>query len=112
CGWYLLVLASTSAGCSGGPSFNLTVDHAKGYAVTQTVVTVYVGDGVTCDEIKYGDRTDAELAAITSDEVDVSGGGRIELDRLGNKAVVARGYDIQHRLVTAGCEDVAELSGS
>jgi hypothetical protein len=112
CGLLLLVLAGTSAGCGDGPSFNLTVDHPKGYAVTQTVVTVYVGDNVTCDEIKYGDRTDAELAAITSDEVDVSGGGRIELDRLGNKAVVARGYDIQHRLVTAGCEDVPALSGS
>jgi hypothetical protein len=107
-----VVLAGTSAGCSGGPSFSLTVNHPKGYAVTQTVVTVYVGDNVTCDEIKYGDRTDAELAAITADEVDVSGGGRIELDRLGDKAVVARGYDIQHRLVTAGCKDVAELSGS
>jgi hypothetical protein len=112
CGLLLVVLAGTSAGCSGGPSFSLTVNHAKGYAVTQTVVTVYVGDNVTCDEIKYGDRTDAELAAIATDEVDVSGGGRIELDRLGNKAVVARGYDIQHRLVTAGCQDVAALSGS
>ena len=112
CGLLLLVLAGASASCSGGPSFSLTVNHPKGYAVTQTVVTVYVGDNVTCDQIKYDDLTDAQLAAITADEVDVSGGGQIELDRLGDKSVVARGYDIQHRLVTAGCKDVAELSGS
>ncbi|HET9626527.1 MAG TPA: hypothetical protein VFP84_34430 [Kofleriaceae bacterium] len=88
------------------------MSHPKGYAVVQTVATVYFGDNIRCDEIKYGDRTEAELAAITSDEVDVSGGGRIVLDRLGAKAVVVRGYDIQHRLVTAGCQDVGELSGA
>lgn len=106
CGWLL------AAACSGGPSLAVTVHHPPGYAVVQTVVTVYVGGDVTCNEIEFGDRSDAELGAITVDEVDVTGGGAIEVSRLGGKSIAARGYDAQHRFVTAGCKDLGEIAGA
>lgn len=105
CGWLLV------AACNRDPSLEISVHHPTGYAVEQTVVTVYFGGDVTCSEIELGDRTDAELAAITVDEVDVTDGGRVEVSRLGGKSIVARGYDAMHRFVTAGCKDVGEVAG-
>jgi len=103
CGWLL------SAACGGGPSLAVTVHHLAGYAVSQTRVTVYVGDSVTCSQIELGDLTEAELEAIAvSDAVD---GGEVEVSRLGGKSIVARGYDAQGRFVAAGCKDVGEISG-
>jgi hypothetical protein len=105
CGWLVV------AACNRDPSLDISVHHPMGYAVEQTVVTVYFGGDVTCSEIELGDRTDAELAAITVDEVDVTDGGRVEVSRLGGKSIVARGYDAKHRFVTAGCKDVGEVAG-
>jgi hypothetical protein len=104
CGWLLV------AACSRDPSLAVTVHHPTGYAVTQTRVTVYVGDDVDCTVIEYGDRTDAELAAIAVDEA--TDGNEIEVSRLGGKSIVARGYDAQGRFVTAGCKDVGEIAGA
>jgi len=98
------------AACSGDPSLDISVHHPAGYAVTQTIVTVYFGDDISCSAIEYGDRTDAELAAIAADGVDVTNGGRVEVSRLGGKSLVARGYDAQHRFVTAGCKDAGEIT--
>ncbi len=98
------------AACSGDPSLDISVHHPVGYAVTQTLVTVYFGDDISCSAIEYGDRTDAELAAIAADEVDVTSGGRVEVSRLGGKSLVARGFDAQHRFVTAGCKDAGEIT--
>lgn len=98
------------AACSGDPSLDISVHHPAGYAVTQTLVTVYFGDDISCSAIEYGDRTDAELAAIATDEVDVTSGARVEVSRLGGKSLVARGFDAQHRFVTAGCKDVGEIT--
>lgn len=104
CGWLL------AAACSRDPSLAVTVHHPAGYAVSQTRVTAYVGDDVTCDVIEFGDRTEAELEAIAvSDAID---GGEIEVSRLGGKSIVARGYDAQGRFVTAGCKDVGEIAGA
>jgi hypothetical protein len=107
-----LLLIAVVCACSGDPTLDLAVHHPNGYGVTQTVVTVYFGGDISCDAIEYGDRTFAELAAITVDEVDVTGGGRIEVDRLGGKSLVARGFDAQHRFVTAGCKDLGEIAGT
>jgi hypothetical protein len=104
CGLLLLVA------CSGDPSLDISVHHPAGYQVTQTVVTVYFGGDISCSEIEFGDRTDAELEAITVDEVDVTNGGRVEVSRLGGKSLVARGFDAQHRFVTAGCKDIGEIT--
>jgi hypothetical protein len=104
CGLLLL------AACTGDPSLSVSVHHPKGFAITQTVVTVYFGNQIDCTAIQYGDRTDTELAAITADEVDVTNGGRIDVSRLGGKSLVARGFDAQHRFVTAGCQDVGEIT--
>jgi hypothetical protein len=104
CGFLLL------AACSSDPSLAVTVHHPSGVSVAQTVVTVYFGDDVRCTEIMYGDRTEAELAAITADELDVTAGGRIDVSRLGGKSIVARGYDADRRFVTAGCQDVGEIT--
>ncbi len=104
CGWLLV------AACSRDPSLAVTVHHPAGYAVTQTRVTVYVGVGVQCSAIELGDFTEAELGALSvSDAID---GGEIEVSRLGEKAIVARGYDAQGRFVTAGCQDVGEIAGA
>lgn len=104
CGWLL------AAACNRDPSLAVAVHHPAGYAVTQTRVTVYVGDDVKCDAIEFGDRTEAELEAIVvSDAID---GGEIEVSRLGGKSIVARGYDAQDRFVTAGCKDVGEIAGA
>ncbi|MEO7735019.1 MAG: hypothetical protein ABIY55_28955, partial [Kofleriaceae bacterium] len=104
CGLLLL------AACTGDPSLLVSVHHPKGFEISQTVVTVYFGNDIDCTAIKYGDRTDTELAAITADEVDVTDGGRIDVSRLGGKSLVARGFDGQHRFLTAGCVDVGEIT--
>jgi hypothetical protein len=104
CGLLLL------AACSGDPSLAITVHHPAAFAVKQTVVTVYAGDNISCSELEFGDRTDAELAAITADEVDVTRGARVDVSRLGGKSIVARGFDGQHRFVTAGCKDAGEIT--
>jgi hypothetical protein len=113
CVWLLLVA------CSSDPSLAITVHHpaapasapAARPAVAQTVVTVYFGGDIACSQIELGDRTDAELSAITVDEVDVTGGGSVSVSRLGPKAIVARGFDGQHRFVTAGCKDIGDIAG-
>ncbi|HMG21610.1 MAG TPA: hypothetical protein VK607_09850, partial [Kofleriaceae bacterium] len=107
CGWLL-----AAAACSHDPSLAISVHHPAGYGVVQTVVTVYVGDDIACNEIEHGDRTDAELEAITVDKVDVTDGGDIQVSRLGGKSIVARGYDAQHQFVTAGCKDLGEIAGA
>jgi hypothetical protein len=103
--------ASAATGCTSGPTLSVTVHHRAGYVIKQTVITVYAGDAVTCTEIKYGDRTPIELAAITAEEVDVTSGGVIDVSRTGSKVLVARGYDVRHRFVTAGCYDLGPLVG-
>lgn len=100
------------AACVAEPSLDVSVHHPTGYAVTQTLVTVYAGNDVNCSQIQYGDLTAAELAAIALDEVDVTTGNAIEVSRLGGKSLVARGYDANHRFVTAGCKDVGEIAGA
>ena len=104
CGWLLV------AACSADPSLAVSVHHPAGYTVAQTLVTVYFGGDVTCNEIEFGDRSDAELAAIAVQEIDATAGGQIEVSRLGGKSIVARGYDAKHRFVTAGCKDLGEIT--
>jgi hypothetical protein len=109
CGLLLLVA------CSSEPTLAIAVHHppasAASFAVAQTVVTVYAGGDISCSQIELGDRTEAELAAITVDEVDVTHGGSVVVSRLGSKSVAARGFDDQQRFVTAGCKDVGEIAG-
>jgi hypothetical protein len=105
-------LALALVACSSAPTLSVAVDHRDELEVTRTVVTVYAGSDVSCEQISLGDRTPLELAAITSEEVDVTAGGAIEVGRLGDKAIVARGYDAQRRFVTAGCTDLGELTGA
>lgn len=100
------------AACSSDPSLALSIQHPDGYGVVQTTVTVYVSSDASCSKIALGDLDEGQLAAITVDEVDVTDGGGLELARLGSKTLVARGYDAQHRFVTAGCQDVGEIAGT
>jgi len=104
CGFLLL------AACSADPTLDISVHHPTGYGVTQTSVTVYSGDDISCSQIEFDDRTDADLAAIAVTEVDVAKGERVEVSRLGGKSLVARGFDDQHRNVTAGCKDIGEIT--
>lgn len=107
--WCGLVLVM--AACSGDPTLEISVHHPTGYAVTRTHVTAYFGDAM-CNDIEFGDRTDAALAAIAVDDVDVTSGASIEVSRLGGKSIVARGFDAQDRFVTAGCKDLGEIAGN
>ncbi|TMQ11074.1 MAG: hypothetical protein E6J90_35285 [Deltaproteobacteria bacterium] len=100
------------AACTGGPALDISVHHPAGFAVAQTRVTAYFGGDIDCGQIEFGDRSDAELAAIKVDEVDAASGIPVEVSRLGSKSIVARGYDAQHRFVTAGCKDVGEIAGA
>jgi hypothetical protein len=100
-----------AAACNRDPSLAVSVHHPDGYGAAQTLVTVYVSSDIACEELEFGDRTEAEFAAVAIDTVDVTGGGQIEVSRLGGKSIVARGYDAQHRFVTAGCKDVGEIAG-
>lgn len=104
CGFLLL------AACTADPTLDISVHHPEGFGVTQTSVTVYFGDDISCSEIAFDDRTDAELAAIAVTEVDVAKGERVEVSRLGGKSLVARGFDDQRRNVTAGCKDIGEIT--
>jgi hypothetical protein len=99
------------AACTGGPTLEISVHHPAGYPVKQTLVTAYAGD-VDCTAIEFGDVTDAGLAAMKVDEVDAASGIPVEVSRLGGKSIVARGYDAQHRFVTAGCKDLGEIAGA
>jgi hypothetical protein len=103
CGLLLLVA------CGSDPSLAISVHHPAVYDVKQTLVTVYAGNDVSCSQIQFGDYTQAELAALAVTEVDVSSGAHVEVSRLGGKSFVARGYDAQHRFVTAGCADKGEI---
>lgn len=108
CGWLVV------AACNQDPSLQISVHHPGGYAVQRTQVTVYAGD-VPCGDIELGDRSDDELAAVKVDEVDdvdAAHGGQLVVGRLGGKSIVARGYDAEHRFVTAGCEDLGEIAGA
>lgn len=100
------------AACTGGPTLEISVHHPPAYAVTQTKVTAYFGGDIDCTAIEFGDRTEAELAAVKVDEVDAASGVPVDVSRLGGKSIVARGYDAQHRFVTAGCQDVGEIAGA
>jgi hypothetical protein len=103
-GWLLV------AACNRDPSLAITVHHPPGFAVDQTQVTVYAGNDVDCDMIEFGDLTAAELAAVmVTEAVD---GGEIEINRLGGKWIVARGYDAKGRFVTAGCKGLGEIAGA
>jgi hypothetical protein len=96
------------AACASDPSLAISVHHPA-YDVSQTIVTVYAGNDVSCSRIELGDYTQAELAAMAVTEIDVSSGAHVEVSRLGGKSIVARGYDAQRRFVTAGCDDVGEI---
>lgn len=108
---WLIASSVLATACSGDPTFSVAVTHPGGFAITQTLVTVYKGPGLTCDTIEFGDRTADELAALTTDEVDATAGGSLVLDRTGAKAIVARGFIGGQRLATAGCQDVGEIAG-
>jgi hypothetical protein len=100
-----------AAACSADPTLEIQVHHPDGFAPTQTVVTVYSGGDISCDQIAFGDRSDAELAALAGDAVDVTHGGSATVSRLGGKAIAARGFDDQHRFITGGCKDLGEIAG-
>jgi hypothetical protein len=107
CGLLLWLVA-----CTGGPTLAVSVHERTGYGVVRTQLTVYAGDAATCAAIEFGDRTAEELAALTTEEVDVTRGGAIDVARRGPKAIVARGFDKTDRPVTAGCDELGDLNGA
>ena len=108
---WLVAAAGVASACGGDPKLELSIKHPAKYQITQTVVTVYEGQDLTCNQIMLGDRTAAELAALQTDEIDATHGGSLSLDRLGGKALVARGFTMDQRLATAGCQDLGEIAG-
>jgi hypothetical protein len=107
------VLAITgAAACTSSYSLEVSVQHPPGSEVTRTVVSVYESSSARCAHIELGDLTAAELDAILVTEQEVgSGAGLSGIARVERKLVVARGYDAQARLRTAGCSEQGEIEG-
>ncbi len=91
-----------------GDDLSLVVDVTHRIPVARTVISVYESDSVDCTKIEFGDvDADGLSAALVAEEVHDANGVSGNLDgisRTKRKYVVARGYDADGTLLTAGCE--------
>lgn len=90
-----------------GDDLTLVVDVEHRIPVAKTVISVYESDSLDCTKIEFGDVDAAALsAALVAEEIhDASGvtGSLDGISRTERKYVVARGYDADGTLLTAGC---------
>ncbi len=102
------------SGC--GDNLSLVVDVTHRIPVAKTVISVYESDAVDCTKIEFGDLDAAALsAALVAEEIHEVGGVTGSLDgisRTERKYVVARGYDSDGTLLTAGCETKGIVGGT
>lgn len=90
-----------------GDDLALVVDVQHALPVARTVISVYESDLLDCAKIEFGDVDAAALsAALVAEEIHDARGVTGSLDgisRTERKYVVARGYDADGTLLTAGC---------
>jgi hypothetical protein len=120
-GWRKASLALMVASCgSGGGSIVVTVQYPTTpmLAIASTVVSVYVSSDFSCQDIEYGNVDASALLAaqVASETIEGTSvmGNLDNLPRVGNKMIVARGYDDEAspQLLAAGCATVGTVSGT
>ncbi|HEX7701204.1 MAG TPA: hypothetical protein VF403_10790 [Kofleriaceae bacterium] len=103
------------AACSTDPTLNVTVVHPVGLSVASTTVTVYESATLHCEDIEFARLDAAGLVALATSEADldaIGGVGSLSgISRTGNKVIVARGFDTNSVLVSAGCVEKGEVKG-
>ncbi|MEO7093362.1 MAG: hypothetical protein ABI175_08935 [Polyangiales bacterium] len=91
-----------------GDNLSLIVDVTHRIPVAKTVISVYESASLDCSKIEFGDvDANALMAALVAEEIHDANGVTGSLDgisRTERKYVVARGYDADDTLLTAGCE--------
>lgn len=99
--------------CGDDPSLRVDVEHP--IAVTRTTISVYEPQSFDCEDVEFGDVSDAELAAARVAELEIAGdvvtGSLEDLSRTAPKVIVARGFDMEGTLATAGCADKGVIEG-
>jgi hypothetical protein len=103
------------AACNGDPTLAVNVTHPTGLSVTKTAVTVYESATLHCVDVEYSRLDPAALEALVTSEVDIdaaASGSLAGISRTANKVIVARGYDINEALVSAGCVEKGEVTGN
>ena len=101
------------AACAEDPTLEVVVVHDPTYKplITNTVVSVYETDGLTCTQIEFEDISDDVLAgAVVASGAD--GDALTNISRTAHKVIVARGYAVDNSLVTAGCAELDLISGA
>ncbi|MEO8843917.1 MAG: VCBS repeat-containing protein [Kofleriaceae bacterium] len=108
----LVVLLSA---CSTDPTLAVTVVHPVGLSVASTTVTVYESATLHCEDLEFARLDAAGLVALATSEADLDALGSIGslsgISRTGNKVIVARGFDTNSVLVSAGCIEKGEVTG-
>jgi len=100
--------------CGDDPSLRVDVEHP--IAVSRTVISVYESEGFRCEQVEFGDRSEAELLAARVAELTIEDGGATSgsldgLSRTETKLVVARGFDADGTLATGGCVEQGLIAG-
>jgi hypothetical protein len=99
-----------------GDDLSLVVEVNHRIPVARTVISVYESDSVDCTKIEFGDLDASALsAALVAEEIHDATGVTGSLDgisRTERKYIVARGYDADGTLLTAGCEFKDEVTGN
>lgn len=102
------MLVLTLAACGEDPSLRVKVNFERP-PMHSIVVSVYESPSTTCEQIEYGDLTEAQLDALLVDEQTITGdtveGTLDNLSRTDHKLIVARGYSETGELLEAGCEE-------
>jgi len=111
----LCALVVLLAACSTDPTLSVTVVHPVGLSVASTTVTVYESATLHCEDIEFARLDAAGLVALATSEADldaIGGVGSLSgISRTGNKVIVARGFDTNSVLVSAGCVEKGEVTG-
>lgn len=111
----LVVLAVLGvAACSDAPSLRVDVEHPL--EVARTTISVYEPQSFLCEQVEFGDVSEAELAAARVAEIEIAGdvitGSLEDLSRTAPKVIVARGFAADGTLASAGCAEKGEIEGA
>lgn len=109
----LVALAALVAGCADDPTLSVDVHHP--IAVASTTVTVYESSVFDCEKIEFSELSADELDAAKVSEVTIdptTNGKLSNVSRTDKKVIVARGFDTFHSLITVGCAEAGEVSGT
>lgn len=111
-----LVVPVICSACGSDPTLAVTVTHPVGLTVSKTTVTVYESETLHCSDIEFSRLDAVALAALATSEADLdatgAAGALSGISRTDNKVIVARGFDVNDALVSAGCAEKGLVSGA